>query len=278
MLINEKVKNRLRKCMELVQIKSLEAAAREQQLDELAKKLQALVPDLTDQYTSFKVKGRYLNTKVRNMHAFQISLIDEIINEFQGPIIVDIGDSSGTHLQYIAGLYSQNKNIKCLSVNLDPKAVDRIQKKGFEAIHTRAEDLHKRKIFANIFVCFEILEHLVDPCRFLYDLSSKTDATYFIVTVPYLKNSRVGLHHIRAGREDYVNAENTHILELSTEDWKLLAIHAGWTVVEDRIYLQYPKKSIWRLAKLIWKKYDFEGFYGLILKKDSTWSSRYADW
>ena len=264
--------------MESVQIKSLEAAAREQRLEGLAKKLQTLVPDITNQYTSFKVEGRYLNTNVRNMHAFQMSLIDKVISEFQEPIIVDIGDSSGTHQQYIVGLYSESKNIKCLSVSLDPKAVERIKKKGLEVVHARAEDLHKHNIYANIFICFEVLEHLTGPCRFLYELSSKTDAAYLIVTVPYLRNSRVALHHIRAGHKNKVNAENTHILELSTKDWKLLVNHAGWTVVEDRIYLQYPRKSLWRLAKPVWKKYDYEGFYGLILKRDNTWSSRYTDW
>jgi len=278
LLTKEKVKSCLRKCMEKVQTKSLQAAAREQRLEGLSEKLQALVPSITDQYTSFKVEGSYLNTNVRNMHAFQISLIDKVIDEFQEPIIVDVGDSSGTHQQYITGLYSEDKNIKCLSVSLDPKAVERIKKKGLEVVHARAEDLHKHNIYANIFICFEVLEHLTDPCRFLYELSSKTDAAYLIVTVPYLRNSRVGLHHIRAGHKNKVNAENTHILELSAEDWKLLANHAGWTVVEDRIYLQYPRKSVWRLAKSIWKKYDFEGFYGLVLKKDDSWSSRYADW
>ena len=278
MSTKKKVKSCLRKYMELVQTKSLQAAAREQRFEELAKKLQVLVPDLTDQYTSFKVEGHYLNTNVRNMHAFQMSLIDKVISEFPEPVIVDIGDSSGTHQQYIVGLYSENKNIKCLSVSLDPKAVERIKKKELEVIHARAEDLHKHNIYANIYICFEVLEHLMDPCRFLYELSSKTDTAYLIVTVPYLRNSRVGLHHIRSGHKVEVNSENTHILELSAEDWKFLANHAGWSVVEESIYLQYPRKSVWRLAKPIWKKYDFEGFYGLILKKDNSWSSKYTDW
>lgn len=276
--MNGALKNCLIKCLEFLRTESLKSAVKEQKLDGLVKRLEELVPDLSDQYSSFKVKGVFLNTKVRNMHAFQMSLIDRVINEFEQAVIVDVGDSSGTHLEYITVLYSKDKDLKCLSVNLDIKAVERIKNKGFEAIHARAEDLHKHGVDADIFLCFEILEHMTDPCKFLYDLSSKTNAKYLIASVPYLKKSRVGLHHIRAGRKDKVNAENTHILELSPEDWKLVAKHGGWEVVEDKIYFQYPKWSVWRFTKPLWKKLDFEGFYGIILKRDDSWSSLYQDW
>lgn len=276
--MNGALKNCLIKCLEFLRTESLKSAVKEQKLDGLVKRLEELVPDLSDQYSSFKVKGVFLNTKVRNMHAFQMSLIDRVINEFEQAVIADVGDSSGTHLEYITVLYSKDKDLKCLSVNLDIKAVERIKNKGFEAIHARAEDLHKHGVDADIFLCFEILEHMTDPCKFLYDLSSKTNAKYLIASVPYLKKSRVGLHHIRAGRKDKVNAENTHILELSPEDWKLVAKHGGWEVVEDKIYFQYPKWSVWRFTKPLWKKLDFEGFYGIILKRDDSWSSLYQDW
>lgn len=276
--MNGALKNCLIKCLEFLRTESLKSAVKEQKLDGLVKRLEELVPDLSDQYSSFKVKGVFLNTKVRNMHAFQMSLIDRVINEFEQAVIADVGDSSGTHLEYITAFYSKDKNLKCLSVNLDIKAVERIKNKGFEAIHARAEDLHKHGVDADIFLCFEILEHMTDPCKFLYDLSSKTNAKYLIASVPYLKKSRVGLHHIRAGRKDKVNAENTHILELSPEDWKLVAKHGGWEVVEDKIYFQYPKWSVWRFTKPLWKKLDFEGFYEIVLERNDSWSSLYQDW
>ena len=142
----------------------------------------------------------------------------------------------------------------------------------------RAEELHKHNIFADIFLCFEVLEHMMNPCRFLYDLSSKTNVKYMIVTVPYLKNSRVGLKHIRRNRKEIVYAENTHIFELSPGDWKLITKHAGWEIVMKKIYFQYPKKSFFRLTKCLWRNFDFEGFYGMILKRDNSWSSLYMDW
>lgn len=274
----KQIKNKIiKKVLDLLFMKSLGSAARERGLEELKQKLRVIVTDIRNQYSSFKLDN-YLENKVRNMHAFQMSLVNRVIREFQEPVIVDIGDSAGTHIEYILGLYSGYKKIKCFSVNLDKEAVERIKKKGLNAIYARAEELHLYNVNADIFLCFETLEHMMSPCNFLHDLSSKTNAKYLIITVPYVPNSRVGMHHIRNKREDEVSAENTHIFELDPEDWKLLIKHSGWRVNEERIYLQYPKKSILRFTKYLWEKFDYEGFYGLILERDETYSSKYLDW
>jgi len=277
-LYKKNIKENIKKGIFFSLRKSLESAAREQGLCELKGKLKEIVPDITNQYSLFKIDNPYLEINVRNLHAFQISLVNKIIGEFQRPVIVDIGDSAGTHLQYIIGLNSENKSVNCLSVNMDQKAVERITNKGLMAVCTRAEDLQKYNVNADIFLCFEMLEHLMNPCYFLYELSSKTNTKYLIITVPYLKKSRVGLHHIRNDDKNKVFAENTHIFELNPEDWKLLIKHSGWRVIQEKYYLQYPKKGLLWFTKPLWKKFDFEGFYGLILKRDNTWSSRYMDW
>lgn len=274
------IKSYLKKPFYSVCTYSLKKAALKERLNKLITKLEEIVPDIRDQYSMFKLDTKFLKTKARNMHAFQMSLVDKVIGEFKAPTIVDIGDSAGTHLQYILGLYSQGKDIQALSVNMDPEAVERIRKKGLKALKARAEDLRDYDIDADIFLCFEALEHLTDPCRFLRQLSLGTNAKYLIITVPYLKNSRVGLHHIRAGgrHQGRVTAENTHIFELSPKDWKLIARHSGWSIRDERIYLQYPKRGFLGITRPLWRKFDFEGFYGLILKKDNTWSSKYLDW
>jgi hypothetical protein len=277
-LIPTSIKSHFKKILYLIWLKSLKYAINEQGLKDLVMKLEQLVPDINDQYSSFEVNTPCLRTKVRGLHAFQISLISEAIKDIENPVIVDIGDSAGTHLQYIIGLNSGNKNIKCLSVNMDVKAVERIKNKGLEVIYARAEDLQSYNINADIFLCLETLEHLMNPCVFLHELSLKTNAKYLIITVPYLRKSRVGLHHIRNQRFDNVNAENTHIFELCPEDWKLIMKHSGWLVVSERIYRQYPRWGILRLTKILWGKYDFEGFYGMVLKRDDSWSMKYTDW
>lgn len=272
------VKKALKRFLMSLYLKSLNSTVKEQGLDMLREKLRDIVPDITNQYTLFKVDNPYIEANVRNMHAFQISLVDKVMPFFRSPTIVDIGDSAGTHLQYIMSIYNKTHKINSLSVNLDKEAVARIKNKGLNAINARAEELEKCNTLADIFLCFEVLEHLSDPVNFLYNLSINTKAEYIVLTVPYRRKSRVALSHIRDKRPEAVHAENTHIFELSPEDWKLLMRHAGWDIFTEKIYLQYPLRNPYRLTKYLWRKYDFEGFYGVILKRDSAWSSKYLDW
>ena len=276
-IIPTSIKPFLRKIYQWLLKMSIEKASKEQGLKNIADELAKTVLDITDQYTTFKVANPYVKVKVRNQHAFQIALANEVISEFEKLTIVDIGDSAGTHLQYIMGLHSKNREIQCLSVNLDAQAVEKIQQKGLDAVNARAEDLHNYNINADIFLCIQTLEHLMNPCHFLHELSTKTNAKYMVITVPYLKNSRVGLHHIRGGLGN-VYAENTHIFELSPKDWKLLVRHSGWDIVKEKLYRQYPRRGLFWITKALWKRFDYEGFYGMILTKDDTWSSRYMDW
>lgn len=272
------VKSILRRQKEPFLIGAIKSAIREQGLHKLFVKLSDIVPDIRYQYSNFVLDTPYLDINVRAIHAFQMSLVNNVIEQIEDPVIVDIGDSAGTHLQYILGIYSDKKKIKCLSVNMDKQAVERIKLKGLDAVCGKAEDLMLYDIRANVFLCFETLEHLMNPCFFLHELSTKTNAEYLILTVPYIKTSRVGLHHIRGARKDDVNAENTHIFELCPEDWKLLAQHSGWKIAHENIYFQYPKYGLFRISQLLWKRFDFEGFYGLVLQKDDTWSIKYSDW
>ena len=268
----------LKNIMEAVFAMSLKSAAREQGLEQTVSLLTAAIPDISGQYTIAKVDTPYLERKVRNMHAFQLTLVSSVLEKYEKATIVDIGDSAGTHLSYVMQIYSGKKDLKCVGVNLDAKAVEKIKARGLKAINARAEDLHRHDIKADIFLCFETLEHLTDPCKFLHSLSANTDARYLILTVPYVRQSRVGLHHIRALRKRQVFAENTHIFEFSPGDWKLIARHSGWDIAEERLYLQYPRWSLLRFTQPFWRRLDLEGFYGLILERDDTWSSLYKDW
>ena len=277
-------KSWLQRLLAQMQCASIRSAAREQNLDRLSERLVEIVPDLTSQYTTFKIDNDFLQVKVRTLHAFQIDLVIKAINYIppkESIYVVDIGDSSGTHLIYLNSILKDDMrfascNLNYLSVNLDPIAVDKIASKGIRAILCRAEDLYENyKIKADLIMSFEMLEHLYDPVSFLSIFSEKSVCEYFVLTVPYLSESRVGLHHIRHGQNRVVYPENTHIFELSPTDWKLIFQHAGWKVVSESIYRQYPLWSGWMLLKPIWKKLDFEGFYGVILKRDRTWAERY---
>jgi len=69
--------------------------------------------------------------------------------------------------------------------------------------------------------------------------------------------------------------ENTHIFELAPNDWRLIFLHSGWEIVGEEIYRQYPSKCPLRLMKAYWKKCDFEGFYGAILRRNRAWAQCY---
>lgn len=244
----DKIRKYWRELREFALRKSIEKALREQGLSQLANKLSEIVPDITHQYSTFELDTLYLTKKVRGEHAFQISLVQKAINILKRSAkddltIVDIGDSAGTHIQYIKSLFNY-QNIRTISINLDPEAVKRIKERGFKAICARAEEIgEKYHITADIFLCFKTLEHLMNPAEFLYKLS-QTNCDLLVITVPYL----------------------------------LLFKFAGWSVVFERIYLQYPKKHWLWITKWYWRMFDFEGFYGVILKKDSNWSKLYTGW
>jgi len=255
---------------------SLDVALRQQRLDALAVRLSNIVKDISNQYTGVVLTDSLQLKCTRYLHAFQISLVNDILPELENPLIIDIGDSAGTHILYIKSIY-RDKRIKAISVNLDKMAVERIKKLGLEALVCRAEDLPNLGIKPDVFLCFEVLEHMSDPVRFLHSLST-VGAKYIIITVPFVRRSRVGFQHIRTKTRKMATAENMHIFELCPEDWKLLMMHSGWKVVKEKIYLQEPRWHPLYFTSILWRKYDFEGYYGVILRPDFEWERLYRDW
>ena len=68
-------------------IKSIKKAVKEQKLDKILAQLEKIVPDITDQYSTFKIDNEYLKIKTRALHAFQISLVKEVIDKLNEVII-----------------------------------------------------------------------------------------------------------------------------------------------------------------------------------------------
>ncbi len=257
---------------------SVEAAVKEQGFRAVMDRLERIVPDLSGIRTGYRVESPYLVTCHRALDAFQMWLVQQVSEEFDALTVVDIGDSSGRHLLYLKDLRA-GKRTRCVSVNVDPAAVERVCRLGIEGICERAELVPARLGRAvDVFLCFELLEHLTDPSTFLRDLSYGSDATYLVVTVPYVRRSRVSLSYIRHDWTDAATAENTHVFELSPDDWRVLVRHSGWDVVKERIYYQYPRRGLYRATKWLWQKYEFEGYLGVILKRDHSYSDRYQSW
>lgn len=267
---------------------SLLASNKQRGEKELKDRLSIIVPELTNQYTTFEIdmKNNYLVNKVRCQHSFQISLALQainLLNKNNNITVVDIGDSAGTHLMYLNKLL-KDINIKALSVNLDPVAVEKIKSKGLNAILCRAEELHTRNqdwregAIADIFLSYEMLEHLFNPIAFLHDMALKSKCEYFVVTVPYVHRSRVACQFVNNGLTGDFQAENTHIFEFSPADWDSIFKFSGWEIVYRDKYTQYPSFFPLNLTKYLWRKLDFDGFYGVVLQKNDKFSKRYLDW
>lgn len=265
--------------------RALEAAIFDQGLAPLRNQLRKIVPDISDQYT-YDLEATELENfwepKMRGLHAFQIDCLRQTIDSIDpSPIsVADIGDSSGNHLRYLRALLPTDRLGRAISVNLDPEAVDKIRARGGEALLARAEEMSLEGEPFDVAVSFEMMEHLTDPARFLHNLARSGAAKRFVMTVPFVRRSRVGLQFLRSGAPlpSRVTAEQVHIFELSPDDWQLLCRFAGWRVEFQRIYYQYPRKSPLRLTAGLWKRLDFEGFLCLSLIPDSGIADRYADW
>ena len=263
---------------------SLKSAIKEQNLNSRLSQVETIVKNHSDHYNSVKIEGDYWEYKVKALHAFQVDFgikciekVKKILSDKKDLTIVDIGDSSGNHITYFRELI-KDINIKTLSVNIDQTAVEKIKKKGLNAIHSRAEDIEKHNINPDIFISFQTIEHLNSPITFMRSIAQKTSCDFYLITVPYVSTSRLGLEHIRGNFENPIIAENIHIFELCPNDWKLLFKHSGWEPIEEKIFWQYPKKKPLRILKKSWAKYDFEGFYGILLKKNNYWTNKYLDW
>lgn len=254
--------------------------------DKYKKAFSEINSDLSQQYTQVVKISDLYELKLRNQHCFQALFTENAIkklykNKEESCKIVDIGDSSGNHLKYLKYLFSQSKDIRIdgLSVNLDKVAVEKINASGGKAVLCRAEE-YTPEYYIDFYLCYEMMEHLHNPAIFLYRLAKANKGKYMIVTVPYLEQSRVGLHNSSNKSKKPITAEMEHIFELSLEDWKKLCAHSGWKVLWTEVYFQYPVNMpiVSNLCKRVWKEYDFEGFLGMVLKRDMLIANRYIDW
>lgn len=264
---------------------SISEATKQQGLTDLVENLRNIVPDISQQQSrNITNYNHYYELKIRVQQAFQCSLMLKAIDEFsmEKLIVVDIGDSAVTHMIYLKELTKNRYDIRTVSVNLDPRAIKKIKNRGLTAIQKRAEEIETNDLGgpADLFTSFQMVEHLHNPSLFFRRIAKLALCERMLITVPYMKQSRVGLHHVRNKSENIVYAEDEHIYELSPMDWRTLFLHSGWKVKYSEVHYQYPTRwpVVSKLLRWYWQKSDFEGFWGAILVKDTTYSDLYQDW
>jgi len=244
-----------------------------------------MVPDISAQESRESPNfNDYGELKRRGLHAFQCTLMLKALKNYtkKKMIVVDIGDSAGTHMLYLRELTKNMFYIDTVSVNLDPIAIKKIKDRGLKAVQKRAEEIEPEDVggHADLFTSFEMVEHLHNPAIFFRRIAKKSSCKRMVITVPYLKQSRVGLHHVRSLSREIIYAEDEHVFEFTPKDWELLVLHSGWRVTYSKIYYQYPRKwpVISFVLRILWRVFDFEGFWGAMLEKDTTYCDLYQDW
>lgn len=264
--------------------RSLKWAIKQQKLNKMLIRLREIEPDISNQEASIikETFNQYWEFKRRGLQSFQCTLMLKALERFskRSLTVVDIGDSAGTHMLYLKELTKPKYEIDTVGVNLDPRAIEKIRARGQKAILCRAEELDLSGKHIDMFTSFEMVEHLHNPSIFFRRLARRSACNKMLITVPYLRQSRVGLHNIRHNSKKEVFAEDEHIFELSPSDWELLLLYSGWKVVQTKVYFQYPRKIpiVSSLLAHFWKKFDYEGFWGAILEKDTSFSDCYKDW
>lgn len=262
---------------------SISHSVRENKFVELIERLRQIAPDISRQeLTAMSGYNDYWELKRRALQAFQCAMMLKALEPLtvKNLTVVDIGDSAGTHMLYLKELTKDKFDIDAIGVNLDPAAIEKIKARGQKALLCRAEDLDLGDKKVDIFTSFQMVEHLHNPSIFFRRLAKRSPCNKIVLTVPYMKNSRVGLHNIRNNVNKSVIAEEEHIFELCPEDWSLLFLHSGWKVIYSQIYYQYPRRLpiVNTILGWFWRKTDYEGFWGVILEKDTTFSDCYQDW
>lgn len=265
---------------------SIEQAVAEQGLAELAGRLRTILPDVADQYTDGfdpVEYERYWERKMRGLHAFQVDAILRALDEVPGTglTLADIGDSSGNHAAYLQALAPTGKVDRVISVNLDPIAVDKVRAKGGQAILCRAEEMDLEGLRPDLFLSFEMVEHLTDPVRFLHGLAAKGAARHLLFTVPWRRKSRFGGIEVRESLDrlpQRLTPEMVHIYEFSPQDWQMLAKLAGFKTVWTRTYRQFPLRSPMVTTAPLWEKVDFRGFVAFFCERDLALADRYTGW
>jgi len=253
---------------------SLQMAMKEQGLGTLYQRLEKIVPDVSHQYNTDDMDNIYWTTKIRAEQTLHVGLSLRAIEEFDAHSIMDIGDSSGAHIIYLMTL--SRREMRTKSLNIDHEAIGRIKSMHLDVVEADAEkydwskesydmeaDAEKydwSKESYDMLLAFDMLEHLRNPGEFLRKLSKEAKCKVLVISVPYLRRSRVT-------QKKSGDPRSTHIYELSPEDWQAKFRNSGWTINYDQIYYQYPRRIpiVSRLLRRFWRRNDFEGFYGAVL-------------
>lgn len=239
-----------------------------------------LFPDFKKHY-SFVVDNEEVENRIRLLVVAETFFvkreIENVITRKGGCTYADVGDSDGSVRLLLKGYLSEEK-LSSVGINLQPSTVEKIKRKGLDAICADALSLGDKGVHYDIVSAFETLEHLPDPIGFLSGIRNVVE-NRLVLSVPFIRHSRIGLAYLsnRWPNGTKPTVENTHIFELSPRDWKRIFLHSGWKINRDWKLMMFPSARISRLIlQPFWRFVSFEGFWFISLSKDTEYSSKYG--
>jgi hypothetical protein len=248
-------------------------------LDRMWKVSMRRFPSFNEHFSN-PLNDREAEARVRFLIAAECAFMEKevasVLEKREKCSVADIGDSDGSVRIVIEDLFGRTR-VETVGINLQPGLVERMNQKGLNAICADAIEVGNQERRYNVVSLFETMEHLPDPIGFLQKISPVVEDR-LVVSVPYVRRSRVGLYYTGNGwpEDQPVTIETVHIFELSPEDWRKVFLHSGWRVEREAIFKQFPASGPlnWILT-CYWRCTSFEGFYLASLVKDTTHSSRY---
>jgi hypothetical protein len=239
-----------------------------------------LFPDFKKHY-SFVVESEEVENRIRLLVAAETVFvkreIENVIKTNGGCTYADVGDSDGS-VRLLLKEYFSEEELSSVGINLQPSTVEKIKRKGLDAICADALSLGDKGVHYDIVSAFETLEHLPDPIGFLSGIR-KVVGNRLVLSVPFIRHSRIGLAYLSNRWPDGTKptVENTHIFELSPRDWGKIFSHTGWEKNEEWKLMMFPSNKISRLVlQPFWRFVSFEGFWFISLSKDTEYSSQYG--
>jgi hypothetical protein len=239
-----------------------------------------VLPDLTDHYATVSVDAEG-QMRLRLLLCAQAVFMRKVVDAFKSETLngwVDVGDSDGAARQLFLKSSPEMAGFRTLGVNLEPEAVALIRSKGLEAECLNAMDLNRKGVACDLVSVFETLEHIPDPVGFL-ERMQEVVGRRLVVSVPLIAASRVGLRYLTPKWEPHKRPSysNNHVFELSPSDWTKIFRHTGWAVEDEWKVRQYPDRGPLKwLMQAAWRRISFEGYFFVVLKKDTTDSARFS--
>jgi 2-polyprenyl-3-methyl-5-hydroxy-6-metoxy-1,4-benzoquinol methylase len=184
-------------------------------------------PKIMDDYYSnsenYEIWNKYIFPKSEDVRREKIckpNLLEliKVCNAagFKHPSLVEIGPGFGTFASLaVSSSYFNRVTV----IERTPEMVEACHKRGLAVINSSLEDLKEldRKKTADVVVCFEVLEHVYDPSKYLkaVNLLMKKDGI-FMFTCPNGKGFDTALlgEHSPAVDTEHVNLFNTNSIQV----------------------------------------------------------------